>query len=322
MNTQTNKIFNAKHVRNIAVCSILTFAVALPATSSAAGGYWSQNRGISVVRAKVQTATKKVTKKVAAAPAKAKQRIEDVADKLNEIYAQVRDNQPLLNQLKDGPLVGALGDTMKFLQDNQADFNQFINEEGENFRDDVRNLLSDFIAISQDSPLARGNGKMAERMQKVVSLIDKLPPVFLYPMYKAVGPKIEELQQMVTSVSNKLASIPKLPPLMELYVDPMAHAQTMCNFVSDKEVEVHTKTIQAILKSGVFSMGVILDQLPQDLNISVTVVGGGGLTIASHPARAPFSAIKTILEGMDLAIEQYTSIGKSVCAASGLWTPQ
>jgi len=322
MNIKASKIFNPRRLRHIAMSSVITLAVVMPATTFAAGGYWSQNKGITVVRAKVKTATQKVTKKVAAAPGKVKDSIEDVAEKLNEIYAQIKDNQPLLDQLKNGPLVGALGDTMKFLQDNQAEFQQFINQEGENFRDDVRNLLSDFIAISQDSPVASGNGKVAERMQKVVALIDKLPPVFLYPMYKAVGEKIEELQQMVSSVRSKLASLPKLPRLMDLYIDPMAHAETMCNFVTNKEVEVHTATIQAILKSGVFSMGVILDQLPQDLNISVTVVGGGGLTIASHPARAPFSAIKTILEGTDLAITQYTSIGKSVCAASGIWTPK
>lgn len=313
--------FNPRSVQKIAACSILVFAVAVPATSFAAGGYWSQNQGITKVRAKVQAVKKTAATKVKQAPGAVKGKIEDVVDKVQEIYEQIEENRPLLNQIKDGALMGAIGDTVKFVQSNQAEFKEFVDREGEYFRDDVKNLLSDFISISQESPVARQKDKVIERMQQAVNLLDKLPPVFLFPMYKAIGPKLEEMQEMVSSLRTKLASLPKLPPLMQLYIDPMAHAQNMCDFVTDKTVAVHVATIQAILKTGVFSMGVVLDQLPQDLNISVTVVGGGGLTIASHPARAPFSIIKTILEGTDLGITQYGAIGKSVCAASGLYTP-
>ena len=320
MNILNNKIFNPRSARTIAVSSILVFAFAVPATSFA-GGYWSQNRGITKVTAKVKSVKQNVANKAKQAPGKVKDKIEDVVDKVQEIYEQIEENRPLLNQIKDGALMGAIGDTVKFVQDNQAEFKEFVDREGEYFRDDIKNLLSDFIAISQESPVARQKGKVLEKMQKALDLIDKLPPVFLYPMYKAVGPKLEEMQEMISSLRTKLASLPKLPPLMQLYTDPMDHAQTMCDFVTDKTVAVHVATIQAILKTGVFSMGVVLDQLPQDLNISVTVVGGGGLTIACHPARAPFSIIKAILEGADLGITQYGAIGKSVCVASGLHTP-
>ena len=321
MNIINNNIFKAGSARKVAACSVLAIAIAMPATSFAAGGYWSQNRGITKVRTKVQKVSKKVVKKAAASPAKAKERIENLADQVEEIVAQIRENQPLLNHIKDGPLVSAIGDTLKFMQENQADFQQFVSQEGEYFRDDIRNLLSDFIAISQESPVARQKGKVLEKMQKAVKLIDKLPPVFLYPMYKSVGPRLEEMQQMVFSMRSKLAALPKLPPMMELYKDPMAHAQTMCDFVNDKKVAVHVATIQAILKTGVWSVGVVLDQLPKDLTVNATVVGGGGTTVSAHPARMPFNVIKTILEGTDLGISQYKAIGTSVCVASGLHTP-
>ncbi len=320
MNTLNNKIFNTRSVRNVAASAFITVAILLPSTSFA-GGWWAENAGVTKVRAKVQTVKTNAAQKVKQAPGNVKDKIEDVADKLNDIYAQIEENRPLLNQMKDGQLMHAIGDTMKFLQDNQDEFQQFVAQEGEYFRDDVRNLLSDFVAISQDFPVARQKGKVAEQMQKAIALIDKLPPVFLYPMYKAIGPKLEEMQLLVSSLRTKLAALPELPPMNDLIIDPMAHAQTMCDFVTDKKVAVHVATIQAVLKTGVWSMGVILDKLPQDLNISVTVVGGGGLTIASHPARAPFNTIKTIMEGIDLGITQYSSIGKSVCVASGLHTP-
>jgi len=321
MNIKANKIFNAKSVRNIAVSSMITLLVVLPATSFAAGGYWSQNRGVTVVRAKVQNATKKVSNKVAAAPGKVKDKIEDVADKLNEIYAQVQDNQPLLNQLKEGPLVGALGDTMKFLQDNQAEYQQFASQEADYFRDDVKNLMLDFIGISEDFPIARQKPKVVESMQKIVSLVDKLPAALLYPMYKALGPRLEEMQAIITGIRTKLAAIPELPPMKELYLNPMAHAETMCKFVNDKEVAVHVATLQATIKSAIFITKMAKEYIPKDLTINVTVVGGGGLTLMVHPARIPFSAIGNILEGIDLAITNTSTIGQSVCVASGLHTP-
>ena len=320
MNTINYKIFNSRNARNVAVSAVMTVVIALPGTSFA-GGWWANNSGVTKVRAKVQSVKTNVVHKVEKAPGKVKDKIEDVADKLNEIYAQIQDNQPLLNQIKDGPLIGAIGDTLQFLQENQAEYQQFVSQEGEYFRDDIRNLLSDFIDISQEFPVARQKSKVVEQMQKALTLIDKLPPVFLYPMYKAIGPKLEEMQLMISSLRTKLAALPELPPLKDLYMDPMAHAESMCNFVTDKKVAVHVATIQAILKTGVWSVGVVLDNLPKDLTVNATVVGGGGTTVSAHPARAPFNMIKMILEGTDLGITQYTAIGKSVCVASGLHTP-
>jgi len=320
MNTVKHNIFNARNTRNAAVSAILTIAIALPGTSFA-GGYWANNSGITKVRAKVQTVKTNATKKVKKAQGKVTDKIDDVVDKLNDIYAQIEENRPLMNQIKEGQLMNAIGDTLQFLQENQNDFQQFVAQEGEYFRDDVRNLLSDFIAISQDFPVARQKGKVVEQMQNAITLIDKLPPVFLYPMYKAIGPKLEQMQLMISSLRTKLAALPVLPPLMDLYMDPMAHAQTMCDFVTDKKVAVHVATIQAILKTGIWSVGVVLDNLPKDLTVNAMVVGGGGTTVAAHPARAPFNVIKMILEGTDLGITQYTAIGKSVCVASGLHTP-
>ena len=320
MNTVNRKIFNTRNARNSAISAIMVLAIALPGTSFA-GGYWAENSGITKVRAKVQSVKTKATKKVKQVKGKATDKIEDMVEKLDDIYSQIEENRPLLNQIKDGPLMNAIGDTLQFLHENSDEFQQFVSQEGEYFRDDVKNLLSDFIAISQDFPVARQKGKVVDQMQKTLALIDKLPPVFLYPMYKAIGPKLEEMQHMITSLRSKLAALPELPPLMDLYIDPMAHAQAMCDFVTDKKVAVHVATIQAILKTGVWSVGVVLDNLPKDLTVNAMVVGGGGTTVAAHPARAPFNMIKMILEGADLGITQYSAIGKSVCTASGLYTP-
>lgn len=321
MNIFNNKIFKPRSARQIAVCSIIVFAVAVPATSFAAGGYWSQNRGITKVRAKVQKVSKKAVKKVADAPAKAQETMQDLVDKLNEIYSQIEENRPLLNQMKGSPLMSGVTDTMKFLQDNQTEFKQFVAQDADYFRDDVKNLMLDFIGISQDFPIARQKAKVVESMQQIVTLIDRLPPALLYPMYKALGPRLEEMQAIITSIRTKLAAIPKLPPLKDLYLDPMAHAETMCTFVTDKEVAVHVATLQATIKSAIFITKMAKEYIPKDFSISVTVVGGGGLTLMVHPARIPFIAIGNILEGIDLAITNTSTIGTSVCTASGLHTP-
>jgi len=320
MNIFNNKIFNPGSARKVAVCTVMTIAIALPATSFA-GGYWAQNRGITKVRAKVQTVKKNVVKKVAKAPGKVKDKIEDVADKVQEIYAQIEENRPLMTQIKNGPLMSTIGDTLQFLQDNQADYQQFVNQEAENFRDDITNLLSDFLAITQDFPVARQKGKVVEQIQNALALIDKLPSAFLYPMYKAVGPRLEEMQQTISNVRTKLAALPELPPIKDLYLNPMAHAETMCTLVTDKKIAVHVATIQAMLNSGVWSVKTVLEFLPKDLTISATVVGGGGTTVSAHPARMPLNIIVMIMEGINLSLTQNMAIGKSVCTASGLYTP-
>ena len=317
MNILNNKIFFPRSARAIAVCSILAFSIAVPATSFA-GGYWKQNQGVKWVSSTAQKVAKKnPVRKVAS---KAKGQIEDLADKLDEIVSQIRENRPLLNHMKNSPVINGVTDTMKFLQDNQAEFQQFVGQEADYFRDDVKNLMLDFINISQDFPIARQKQKVIESMEKIASLIDKLPPALLYPMYKALGPRLEEMQDIVTGIRTKLAAIPKLPPMKELYLDPMAHAETMCTFVDNKEVAVHIATLQATIKSAIFITKMAKEYIPEDFTISVTVVGGGGMTLMIHPARIPFVAIGHILEGVDLAITNTSSIGKSVCIASGLNT--
>jgi len=320
MNILNNNTFIPRSTRTIAVCSILAFSAAVPATSFA-GGYWSQNRGITKVSAKVESVKKNVVKKATAAPAKVKGKIEDVADKVQEIYEQIEENRPLMTQIKNGPLMSTIGDTLQFLQDNQADFQQFADQEAENFRDDIQNLLSDFLAITEDFPVARQKGKVAEQMQKALVLIDKLPAAFLYPMYKAVGPRLEEMQQTITNVRTKLAALPELPPMKELYLNPMDHAETMCTLVTDKKIAVHVATIQAMLASGVWSVKTVLEYLPKDLTVNAMVVGGGGTTVSAHPARMPLNIIVMIMEGINLSLTQNMAIGKSVCVASGLHTP-
>lgn len=76
--------------------------------------------------------------------------------------------------------------------------------------------------------------------------------------------------------------------------------EVLIKTLANKKVAVHVATIQAILKTGVWSVGIVLDNLPKDLAINATVVGGGGTTVAAHLARAPFNMIKMILEGTDL----------------------
>lgn len=288
------------NIRSTGICLITAVAIAAPSVGHS--GWFKDSKSV-----------RKVVTRVAATPGKAKEGIEDIAAKVNEIYSQISENRPLLEQMKNSGMIENLKETFVFINEMQADYQVFADQGVYTARLDIKDVLYGFGDITQAFPGAESDGKIMDKVEQAANLVDKMPAQFLYVMDKAVGPQLSELQDKIDNIRDSLAMLPNLPSKRELYRDPMAHVDSLCELENNRAVAVSIAVLQARLKEVAFVIKNIKAYLPDDLTVMASVVAGGGGTVTKHPAQYPLQILLTIVEGIDLKISNFTSIAKSVC---------
>jgi hypothetical protein len=285
-----------------AVCLTLMAALALPLQAEA--GWFSD------AKSKVTSRTQTVTKRATAVPGKVKDRIEDVQDKVNELYSHLEENRPLADKLRNSKMVDTLKETLEFLQDQRADYQDFVDQGVYEFRLDMQDLVSNITGIGEQ--FGRGGAAM-ERLGKMGELIDKIPASFLYIMHKGVGPQLSELQDQIAILSQQVAMLPQLPNQRQLLSNPTSYRPTICRLETDKETKVNVVVIQGQLKFLNFLLKSIKDMLPSDLVVTADVVAGGGLTMSKNPAPVPFEVMAMVVDTIDLRLENATKLAEAMC---------
>jgi len=298
--THTSSIFSVKTLRQTTLCLVSALAIGLPAIGQA--GLLKDSKLVN-----------KVVPRVVAAPGKATDRMADIASKVNEIYSQISENRPLLDQMKNGRMMENVKETLVFINDQQADYQVFADQGVYTFRSDIKDVLYGFGDITQAFPGAEPDGRLMDKLDKAADLVDKMPAQFLYIMHQAVAPQLPELQEKVDNIRDSLALLPDLPSKRELYRDAEAYGDSLCELVENRAIGVSIAVLQARLKATAFVIKNIKAYLPDDLAVVASVVAGGGATVTKHPAQYPLQILLTIVEGIDLQITNYTSIAKAVC---------
>lgn len=284
--------------RNTALGIII--AASVVATLPAHAGWFSN------VGSKVQN----TAAKVAATPGNVEAKVKDISAKLNEIFAEIQENHPLRENLRNGHMMTTLKETLTYISDMQADYEQFANS-GVNFiRADMKGMLTNFGQISQT--FGR-NAAIAERLDKVGAVMDKIPTVFLYAMQQAVGAQLEDMQERIAQLQQQLAHLPMLPPINQVRAAPMSHTAEICPLVNDKPTKVTVAVIKTTLKSISFILTSIKSYLPDDLVVTANVVAGGGLTMSKNPAQLPFQIALTVVDSLSLILEDYETIATAAC---------
>lgn len=301
--TRINKQFSAsKPFRHAAAGLALVAAAGLPAQSQA--GWFDQAR--DAVREKTQS----FTAKAAAAPGRARDRIAEVSDKVDEIYSHIEGNRPLADQLRNGRMMNTLKETLVFIQDMQADYQVFADQGVYTFRLEMQDLVADFRSVGET--FGR-NGAALERLEKAGGLLERMPTSFLYVMHQAVGPQLADLRVRTAMIRDGLSRLPSLPKPRELFRDPAQHAPSICPLVEDERTVASVAALQARIKWITFGLKTIKGYLPDDLVVQADVVAGGGLTMTKYPAQFPFQVMLTIVEAIDLQISNYVTMATAIC---------
>ena len=303
MKPTNRNIFANMSIRHTAVCLAIVAFSGLPGASYAG---WFSNAATTVSTKAHTTAAK-----VAAVPGNAQDKLADVSAKINEIYAQIEENRPLTETLRNGRMMTTLKETLGFIQDMQEDYQQFAAQDVYTFRSDMQALMSNFSTIGQTFGQ---DGAILDRLDKTVTLIDRMPTSFLYLMNKAVGSQLVNLRERTTQIGEQLSGLPELPSLRELYRDPLAYTDSVCPLVNDKRTAVYVAAVQAQVKNISFVLKSIKDYLPGDLVVTADVVAGGGLTMSKNPSQLPFQVMSTIVDSIDMKITSYTTMAAAICS--------
>lgn len=292
MKTHTNKIFST------GVCLFAIAVASFPGIGHA--GWFSSSNPV-----------KKVTQTVKATPNNIKARVDDISSRVNEISDQLRESRPLMDMMKNGHLMGQLTEVVQFLNESQQDYYDFAGNGEYAMRDDIKGLVS---SVSNLTVALGMEGKMSEQLNKADDLVDKMPTTFLYPLFKAgIGAKITEIRDRFELLVDDVTLVATLPQEKDVYLYPESYTAELCPLVSDAQTKIQLAVLEAKLDAATWQSKTITGYMPEDLTISLTVVGGGGATVAKFPAQYIFKIIDTVIGSIQLRIKNYKSIATAMC---------
>ena len=281
----------------------IIFAASVVATMPAQAGWFSN------VGSKVHTAAAKV----ASTPGNIEAKVADISAKLNEMFQNIEENRPLAEHLKNGPLMKMVKETLSLMADMGSDYQQFSSSgEAESFRQDIKDIIADMSAISQQ--FGRDEVKR-QRLAKIENLMDKIPSTFLFVMYEAAGDRVQTMKDKIAQLQARMSQLPSLPTISELSQAPENFTNEICPLVNDKPTKITVALLKVAIKDVSFIVKNVKDAMPEDIDINVDVVAGGGTTI-KNPAQRVMQAITIVLDGLQLKIDNYETIAGAVCPGS------
>ena len=320
MNTFTQKI------RSTSICLVTAAVIAAPGIGHAG---WFSN--------KVSTASKKVTQVVKSTNSQVqnkaenlpgpwgdaadfaengiagiKDRVEDMAAKLEDMYSQIEDNRPLLNALKDGHMVQQLTEVVSYINESQQDYQDFAQHGVYTLRGDITDLVNRVTEISDKMNL---DGKLSDQLQKAADMVDSIPATFLYPLViSGIDQSVRDMVARLGQLRDDLELIVTLPLERDVFLYPEQHRDALCSLVTDSATQL--AVLNARIDYDAWTIAKIGGLMPEDLTISATVVGGGGATVSKFPVQYIVKAVEAILEVIQLRLDSYSSIADTLdCSA-------
>jgi hypothetical protein len=287
-----------KSIRTSSICLITAATLSLPGLAHA--GWFSETK-----------IAKKVTTTIKAAPNKAVSKINDISSQIKDIADKMHESQPLANALKNSKMIDQLVDVMGFINESQKDYELYIDNYDYQMRADIDNLVG---SVTDITTLLGMDSKATDQLHKATNLVKKLPAAFLYPLYKAgIHNKIETIGDGFQQLVDNLGVIADLPLPQKVYLNPENYRAKLCPLVNDRQTKVMLAVLDARIQNNKFALKTVMDLMPEDLTVSVTVVGGGGLTVSKFPPQYIFQAINFVLESIELRLNNFKSIAGAIC---------
>lgn len=289
-------------IRTTSICLITAAAIAAPSAGYA--------RWFSAPKPVV----KKLTQTVRTGTSHLQDNAGDIADKLTEIHAQIEDNRPLINALKNGQMMQQLTEIVQYLNESQQDYQAFTENGVYLLRQDIQDLVG---AVSSISDMLNLDSKLNDQLHKAAALVDKMPVTFLFALAKSgIDKRLQDILARLIQLSDDLVLVATLPLERNVYLYPGEYKDSLCPLVNDQQTRVQLAVLNARIDANVWAIDTVSDLIPEDLNVSAMVVGGGGATVSKFPPQYIFKAMKTILSAIKLRVGNYKSIAESMCSAA------
>lgn len=296
MKTQQQNIRKAFRTTAFGAIFVASIATTMPAHAG-----WFSNIGKQA---------KTTVSNIAATPGNIQAKVADISSKLNELFQNIENNRPLAEHLRNGPLMKMVTETLGYMTDMKDQYQQFTSSgQDQYFRQDIKDIISDMSAISQKFG---SNDRKLRRLEKMQNLMDKLPSTFLFVMYESAGDRVQAMKDKIAQLQNRLDQLPNLPSFDELAQAPENFTNEICPLVNDKPTKITVALLKVAIKDVSFVVKNIKEAIPEDIDINVDVVAGGGTTI-KNPAQRVLQAIEIVLDGLELKIDNYETISGAVC---------
>lgn len=262
------------------------------------------------VKAKVKQIKTNASTKAKAGANKLQAKVEDISNKLDEVYAQLEKGRPLKNALEDSNMLETVKDVMAYVGESQKDYQQFANSGVYVFEDEVNDLFYDLTDIIDTMQL---DSKLKKQINDIRDLLAKMPTQFLYVMKKAVGERITEIRQRVQQIKLNLVFVAELPTKQEMFKNPTHHKDSLCPIANNRDKKVSYAIIMGRLKELELVAGTLNDLSPDDLYASGTAVAGGGTTVGKFPTKLITILIKHIVGSIIVDLDNTKNIAEAVC---------
>jgi hypothetical protein len=150
----------------------------------------------------------------------------NVTELKNTVQGKIENIQGKIEDM-DGEGLEQLTETVRslfeFVKQAQAGYKEFVGADkcGASspcgaFRTEFRNLIRSFITLPQELPFVEQVPSAVRQLEKMVPLIDILPPVILFASEKVLGNAFEEMRYRLELVRYAASQMPKLPTMAEL----------------------------------------------------------------------------------------------------------
>ena len=111
----------------------------------------------------------------------------------------------------------------QFMKQAQAGYKEFVGADNCGasspcgvFRAELRNLIQSFIALPRELSFVEQVPPAVRQLEKMVPLVDILPPVVLFASEKVLGNAFEEMRYRLELVRYAASQMPQLPTMAEL----------------------------------------------------------------------------------------------------------
>ena len=294
-----------QQIRFTGICVITAAVIATPAVGQA--GLFRQG----IKPPTPQAVVNKTARVAKSGVASIQNKVGDIANKLDDIYSRLEDNRPLLDVLENGQMVQQLTEVVEFINESQDEFRLFAEDGVHTLRADVKELASTVTDITNMLSL---DSDFGDQLQKSAGVVDRIPVVFLFALAKSgVDQQLQDFVARLRQLGEDLLLIATLPPESVVFLHPEAHQDSLCPLVSNTSTMTQLAVLKARITYNAWTVNTISGLLPEDLTVNVTVVGGGGATVAKFPLQYIFKSITAVLELIQTRLDTYESIADSMC---------
>lgn len=295
---------NSQSIRRAMICAVIALAVVLP-----------------------DVATAGVLDKV-------KNRVTTTVTKAGTIISNVRENRPIASAVKragenlrnkikdklpDGPIANLVDqfnpldqvqDVVGLIQHVNGDYVGFAGgwvgcqAECAIFREDLKDMFDAYLGIAERVPALQKRQGLVRNIKRMSGLVDVVPARALYPMWKALDGKIDNVKSSAAKIERLLET---LPPLADMQAFAGSASDAVCDW-ADKDNHPVAEWAQGELEHVAWGFKSAADIIP-DLEVKGEVGAEGGIAVANATAATgvglkPTDYVKMILKTVAAVPEQ------------------